>query len=806
MGTQKVLKVPRQAVQSTPPRRSKAAPGTGSATPPNQPLAGLSMSQVNRMVQTISTVTGAPVQRNGPPKTPPPPVPLGGPPKTPPPPVPLGAPPNRPVPLVPTTTQVRPPVPPRSRKPGNRPPNQPPAPKPGASTVVIETQLRKKAGANKFKLQPGKKLAAGSLVDVAISAVENDAKGVPYVQVMKTLNPDGTQKDDLSGQDVWVKLNAVGGGGAKSRVETFQTQSSAPTTTGAPQSLTDQIESDDGDGGAGDFFDAGSSITTGVNFPYANAYEMDQIQINQDQSQLTGVNQELTTDKSSLYTDLEAFYSHPDSQTAQQLGASATKVEQDQQSQDKLNQQLTNLNNDQNTQSTEGAPSAMGGDILSLGSSVASVVDIAMKLREWDKMDGWTRADAVTSLVGSVAGFGATVTDLPNEGEYLAGNSPSTDVGDASTWGSSVGGGFITAAVGLWQAFRSWWDVIATSGKKGGEAIAKGVGKALSQTLTVGKELMSAAKTLLETIGHSVGHLLQAIPGVGIAISGLKVVMRAWDLVRASMSQGNLRSDKQVAKLLLGGKTGETLKGKKPDPSTLGSEPDTVKVRDRMAGLKGKVDWLAGYEDYTIREFAQELGGLDHLPTNDEVVEVLWGRYDDHKFHQRNATKEVTRASIEVAQEVTTIGGEIATLTGVGAVAGAAIKGSVSGWKSLTSGVRWLKQLIRDKVGEHQREKVKAGKIQPQDVKHFSMKHFFTEGASKAMRPGYDPKSAAEKNKRYTEKAVNLLKEISGVKNKLQATTVAKTLEDLRVDVRELKKSKDVKEAFNVVVKVFKRR
>lgn len=460
--------------------------------------------------------------------------------------------------------------------------------------------------------------------------------------------------------------------------------------------------------------------------------------------------------------------------------------------------------------SVSGAGSAMGGDVLGELSGFEGMFEFAQKVKKWRELGGWDRADAVVNLVGGLGSMAATGADFGNEGELLSKAHEATQVQqDAGTWGAGVAGGFIGAATGLWTAFRSWWDVVSTARKKRASDVVKGVGGALRDTLNFGKELMDTIRQVLDAMQHSLGHLLQAIPAVGLVASGLKIALRGWDWFRSGFAFSSIRAEKQAVKLLLGGRAGRTLKGNKPTPGTIDMNQT---VKDRLAALggsvRGQLKWLNNFGDLTLKEFAGELAGVDDTAMSEqEAIDVLWGRYDDQRFHQGNSGKEWRRAGIEIAQEVVTVAGEIATLTGVGAVGGAVTKGVAAGWKSLTTGVRWLKQTIRDAADKGQRKKVEKARQRGQTVNptHFSFKHFFKRGES-SMRPGFDPKSTQAKSQRYAEKGIGLLKQIAEVKTDLQMHMVVKTLKNLDVDTRALKRSPDVKSALNILVTAFRRR
>ncbi len=458
----------------------------------------------------------------------------------------------------------------------------------------------------------------------------------------------------------------------------------------------------------------------------------------------------------------------------------------------------------------EGAPSAVGGDVASGVGSVVGIAQLCQKFKQWKDLEGWDRADTVVNFLGGVGSLGATATDVPQQAELLGSGQATGQAQSASNIGSGITGSFISLALDVWGAFRGWYDTLASAKKKGAEAVAQGAAQAAGSTLAVAQDAMNAAVQILQFLNEGLGNLLQAVPGVGIAISALKLIVRFWDLVKSAMGRKRLRTEKQAVKVILGGQVGVTLKGKKPNASSLQWEPAKVTVGERLASLdekaKASLAWLDDYKDKTVQVFAQDLAGLDKPPSTSEVIDILWGRYDEKKFHERNTAKAVTRASIEVSQEVTNIAGEIATLTGVGAVAGAGVKGGVAGWKSLTAGVRWLKQTARDIADKKNREKLKSGQLAQGDVEHFSFKHFFTQGPKKAMRPGLDPKSTQAKNERYATEAYNLLVKMASAKNDLQLQDISRTLQDIRVDLRELGQAQDTKTALNVLVAAFKRR
>ncbi|MGH8982202.1 MAG: DUF4157 domain-containing protein [Acidimicrobiales bacterium] len=395
-------------------------------------------------------------------------------------------------------------------------------------------------------------------------------------------------------------------------------------------------------------------------------------------------------------------------------------------------------------------------------SEVAAIFTIANTIRAWKQSKGIDSWDVAINGVGGVGSLVTGALQLPTSGISSVGGTVSTTVKDMGTDSGFVGG-FLGDVVDVWKTFKSWWDTWhGDIEAKGSEQLARGTGDIITSALGAAEAFMSTVEKLLTTLKDSLGHLVAAIPGMGIAISALKIILRGWDWVKAHLRYKDSRHEKRGLKEQLGGKKGtkltETDFKKKYDE--IGAPPTTPQGTKTTGGTAPKL--------------------APPLPTEtpeQAKLKLIYERYVFQKFLQKTGMKVMKRAGAEIGAEAVNIAGEIATLTGVGAVAGAVLKGVSSGLKGAMTGARFIKKGLRE---------TKFGKS-----------------------IGFTGPTAKEKNAEYFKHATYILKQIEDVAKTQDEDMAKRVLGDLKnanVRVKQLKAAKDGEEQVKLITTAFKAR
>jgi hypothetical protein len=307
---------------------------------------------------------------------------------------------------------------------------------------------------------------------------------------------------------------------------------------------------------------------------------------------------------------------------------------------------------------------------------------------------------------------GESVSKLVNTlGEGGASNTLAKGLGSAfEGYGAAFGGikeGFL--------AMKGFVDLIKNNQDYSTEEKARKSAEAGLHALEGARSVVLSIKAFIELVeGSASGGLMAAVPGLDIAISGVKLIMDGYYLAISNTDRKVMNERrKEIAQD----------KGREKDDLTSASEFYRTRdaeivnkkevLRDtekRLAKTDNLKKWK-GLKSASAKEKDDEKKKLiDRKKTLETEIALLeqsesdtgLSREDVAEFtlatELRDAnTKRVVRQSIHIATEMAKIAGSIATLSGVGAMGGAATKGAAAAVDLALPATRMAKQAGRDR-------------------------------------------------------------------------------------------------------------
>ncbi|MCI3924672.1 hypothetical protein MO973_31100 [Paenibacillus sp. TRM 82003] len=282
-------------------------------------------------------------------------------------------------------------------------------------------------------------------------------------------------------------------------------------------------------------------------------------------------------------------------------------------------------------------------------------------------------AKAVQEGVESTAGFADNI-DTVRGTESAAGA-----VGD---WAGSVGDA-IKAVKSAFFLVKDVYDMFKKAFSAEGigkDEIISGSLSAISNGLQVAQSAVKTVKSILDIMKVGASALGHAIPGIGIAISGIQITIKVYGMIKSAVSAYKMTKIKRKfkedyaqggyvrkKKYQVFGKTLFTGRNAGVDTEELGKRKATLENKSDDASAKEKKD----IQEY---ELAREMKSIN--------------------------VKRLTRSSIQVGLEMVNIAGDIATLSGVGAEAGMPLKAVAAGASVTMSVARMAKQFGRDRAAK----------------------------------------------------------------------------------------------------------
>jgi len=243
-----------------------------------------------------------------------------------------------------------------------------------------------------------------------------------------------------------------------------------------------------------------------------------------------------------------------------------------------------------------------------------------------------------------------------------------------------------------------------------------------AHVLESAKNIVLSVKSFIELVnGAASGGLMSAVPALGIAVSAAKLIMDGYYLAKSNTNR-KLMNERREA---IQGKTdmsGASEFYRSTDAGIANKKQvikeDKARINDPKTGSRAKKRLKKRIK--TLEEeiiVLQTKKSTDKL-SRDDVAEYTMAT----EFRDAN-TKRVIRQGVHIGAEFTKIAGEIAILTGVGALGGVVTKGVATAVDSSLPAVRAAKQAGRDISGR----KVAKGK-----KNHFDMFDHTKSTAAKA--------------------------------------------------------------------------
>lgn len=297
------------------------------------------------------------------------------------------------------------------------------------------------------------------------------------------------------------------------------------------------------------------------------------------------------------------------------------------------------------------------GDTMSMVAGLASAI-VTFQSRE---SNGGDKAGAVLSGISSVGSGAKGFSGMVDKGGG----------GEGATAVAQGIAGFADAFAGIKDTFfaiKHIVELVKEADQLSDKEKFKRSMEVITDAMNAAKSGVSAAKSFMDLWGGGAGApLVAAVPGFGIALSCVDIVIRAVDLVDAQIQRSRMESNKRSVKESLGGSKGKTLKGS--------AEAFIKQIDDKRAAGEDVSDSdAAKYEQYREYLLAK---GLQYI-----------------------ARKRSDRAILKISVAMAKIAGDAAVLGGASAPVGIGIKGGAMALDVGASAFRRFKQWGRDKAAK----------------------------------------------------------------------------------------------------------
>lgn len=241
--------------------------------------------------------------------------------------------------------------------------------------------------------------------------------------------------------------------------------------------------------------------------------------------------------------------------------------------------------------------------------------------------------------------------------------------GDGATAAAQGIAGFADAFVGIKDTFfaiKHIVELVRNAPKMNDREKFDKSMEIVTEAMTVAKSGVSSAKAFMDLWGGGAGApLVNAVPGFGIALAAVDIIIRTVALVDGMITRGRMQKSKRSSKKKLGGKTGKSSK---------------TEAQALVDAYEAKIE--AG-----------------DTPTPDEEEE-----YDDARNYlmakglQYVSQKRANRAILKISVAMGKMAGDIAVLGGASAPVGVGIKAGAMATDVGFSLFRRFKQWGRDKA------------------------------------------------------------------------------------------------------------
>ncbi len=301
--------------------------------------------------------------------------------------------------------------------------------------------------------------------------------------------------------------------------------------------------------------------------------------------------------------------------------------------------------------------------------------------------------EGVLDTASGTSGFVEGVSGLVNDIGTLKGAELSKAEA-VSDWSGSVGeaiGAIKSAFFAVKDIYELVKKALSDEGASLDETVEGGL-SAVHNLLEAAKSGVETVKSILEILKMGTGELSKVIPGLGIAVSGISITVKVYNMIKASISQREMTTIKRDFK-------SKYLEKHKAEHGDSYKEKSYVKENNYSIGgfsLRSST----GTDKEKLADRVNELSAKqDRTPDEDAELKDIQ-EYQLAKEMKYINSKRLTRGTIQVGLEMTNIAGEIATLSGVGAQVGIPLKAAASGVGVSMSIARKVKQYGRDRASQ----------------------------------------------------------------------------------------------------------
>jgi hypothetical protein len=489
---------------------------------------------------------------------------------------------------------------------------------------------------------------------------------------------------------------------------------------------------------------------------------------------------------------------------------------------DAFSKKLVTTDSGGDKKAAEAAGTAQAGTNMGYvtdGFGILGLVNLAKALKDSGdpEKDGWEQGEAFAKYIQGGMNVGESVTKTTKNirTEHLDHYEKSNQESFDTALGSSFEG-YGNAFAAIASAFSLMKKIIDTKEEAADLSTAEKVTAAVQASgklLETAKSVVLSVKSFIEMVeGAASGSLMSAIPGLDIAIAAGKIIIDGYYL-KKSLHEKNLMEERRNAIAIEKGKKIAELDQASEDyrkrDAKVANKQEVINETDERLGKVEEMKRWGGTRAATRDQKNAETAKLKARRTEllkemeeekEKVSATNISVEDVAEFSMvtelRDANhKRVMRQSVHIIAEAAKIAGAVATLTGVGAVGGAAVKGAAAAMDASLPAARYAKQKARDRAARKE-AKGKSGEL----------------GSMTSVTD--TSKSTAAKAAHRKQKATHLFKMIETLSDKdpqdkshiAEITKVKGYIEAAGVNHNKLIKEKDPKKCFAMIYEAFNKR
>ena len=311
-----------------------------------------------------------------------------------------------------------------------------------------------------------------------------------------------------------------------------------------------------------------------------------------------------------------------------------------------------------------------------VGGSVSGLLALASSIQKW--REAKTGQDQFEALLDTIDSSGSTASGVAGLVKSAS------DAQKGSTTADAVGGlgmfGSIFAGIkSTYELVKQAVDLAKNSQKMTRQEQLESTMAIITSLLEAAAAGVSTAKTFLDTFGAGANEALKnTVPGFGIALGTVDMIVRAVALVQGLVQKSRMRTDKRSKKQdleieLPDGRKVTGRRGEKFEAATLykkltkKAENDETSLTDREREFLARCDASEQFQQYLFSK------GLQYINT-----------------------KRANRAILKMSVAMTQIAADVATLGGASAPVGVGLKAGAMALDVGSSVFRKQKQYFRD--------------------------------------------------------------------------------------------------------------